>query len=1447
MLLMLAVPGWMQADPPASPIGGHLVGTVLGEPEGLGISDFRTEADVLELSDFAFLPGGDMVVADAVQGRVLRVGADGITRLFAGNGSTVSSGDNGPAAEAGVPHAAKLAVDAAGNVYVAQVSQRHTFIRKITPDGIIQTVAGNGETGCPVLGASAESTPIGHIRALSSDATGRLYFYAANCDRVFRVNGDGTVGLAGVTAGADPPPVNPVASKGIPAASATFPSVSDLAVDAFGNVLAVEQQGRVIRRITPDGVVLDVSGLLGSLVRQGSLSTVGLPRVVSIATVPGGALAIAQEHTETVGRAELGITNAAGNYAIVFSQDGHGGKPMPMFQGLRVNPNLVRVAPDGKIYVRDSFSHSVFEAREDGALVHQFRAYRRTSPSISVGANPTFRSLRITNLIADGQGALYFGDPVLQKIYRLTPDLVLSEIAGTGNSSFSGDGQSPLDAGLALGSRIGIDGDGRIYFATADSQRIRRFSVTGTIETLVGGGTEGPPADGRAGKDAMLNGPIRWAVSAAGEVYLYHRLLQPGSGERHVIWKLGNDGKLNRFLGAVSGSPSVGLEGQPALDAYLPGVPEELEVDPAGTVFFHGSGFGQVFLVDAGGVVQPVAGSGVATEVVDGGATLTAPAPIWGVFVPRAAGKLLVNAGHPQVMAEYEAGGTVTVLRRSDAGQPRQDGGVLANDRLVFTRSVVQLPDGGLAWSEGGNNQVTIRRSFPVPAGCTYSASATELPVGGGNNLTQVTLSTGTDCPWTVGSSASWLEILSPRSGTGNVTVQLRALANPGPSQRTARLLVAGSEVVVIQAPSTRTDIFVVSPSAATVPPEGGAVAVSIVASPQQSWQVSLPQAPVTLTGPAAGSGSADLSVAIPALPQGVSQRTLVLQVNDRSVVFTQAVAPAPVTVSISANLPGTTAVIDLVERPLPFQGVWLPGSTHLVSFTPVREVNAETRVQFLGWADGDEQPERVFLTPANNTTASASFRRLHRLRLRSFAGPNPISSAAAVNYAGVQMPPELTEAPTQEGGSIRWFAEGETVSVFAPTPHSLQFVSFTGSVTTTQNPITVGMESPRDISANYGEDGTIGPRLRVGGQARWAFLDGGRSASPAQVTVAPHDGAVAEDPIRFVAYNQFEAPGEWLQVRQDADGVPFTAEFSLVPEKAEQLTNGSAIVYVHIPGSVSAMVPAGFEQKEAIDGTAPWIAAVTDAGGFRQTVSDGEGANLVAAPGMILTLFGGNFSEETALASSVPLPNMLAGTIVEYLPTTGVDWVRLPLYYVSPTQINFQVPPDEFASAGHGTQIRLRVRRDSVLSSAQPVIQLRARSVSLFSADSSGRGAPAGFFVRVRSNGEQERGDLFTCGNGQCAVAAAPLGGTDDELFLELFGTGFRNPGEAGEMAVFVGGKPAEISFAGPHPVFVGLDQINVKMPRDTARGQVLDLYVWVRNADLSWIASNRLSVRFE
>lgn len=202
-------------------------------------------------------------------------------------------------------------------------------------------------------------------------------------------------------------------------------------------------------------------------------------------------------------------------------------------------------------------------------------------------------------------------------------------------------------------------------------------------------------------------------------------------------------------------------------------------------------------------------------------------------------------------------------------------------------------------------------------------------------------------------------------------------------------------------------------------------------------------------------------------------------------------------------------------------------------------------------------------------------------------------------------------------------------------------------------------------------------------------------------------------------------------------------------------------------------------------------------------------------APESIVAAFGANLATATQ-AATLPLPTTLAGTTVKVKDSVGIERLA-PLFYVSPLQVNYQIPAGTMAGA---TTITI-VSGDG--SSALGTVQIAALAPGLFAANQNGRGAAAANIVYVSGTNRRTESNWTCDANGQNCVPRPIDLNSADEVFVELYGTGIRNHSGLANVIVTVGGEAILVTFASAQPNFVGLDQVNIKLPRSlSGRGEV-------------------------
>ncbi|MGH9845778.1 MAG: kelch repeat-containing protein, partial [Blastocatellia bacterium] len=205
-------------------------------------------------------------------------------------------------------------------------------------------------------------------------------------------------------------------------------------------------------------------------------------------------------------------------------------------------------------------------------------------------------------------------------------------------------------------------------------------------------------------------------------------------------------------------------------------------------------------------------------------------------------------------------------------------------------------------------------------------------------------------------------------------------------------------------------------------------------------------------------------------------------------------------------------------------------------------------------------------------------------------------------------------------------------------------------------------------------------------------------------------------------------------------------------------------------------------------------------------------------APESIVAAFGSNLAAGTQTAPSIPLPTTLAGTSVRVRDGAGVERLA-PLFFVAPGQINYQIP----AGAAAGQGLVTVTSGDNLVASG--VIEIVSVAPGLFAANANGQGVAAAVALRIRASGAQSFEPVARFDTAQNRFVAAPidLGPDSDQVFLVLYGTGIKFRSARSAVGCVIGGVGSEVLFADAAPGLVGLDQVNVRLPRSLAgRGEV-------------------------
>ncbi|MGH9935310.1 MAG: FG-GAP-like repeat-containing protein, partial [Blastocatellia bacterium] len=206
-----------------------------------------------------------------------------------------------------------------------------------------------------------------------------------------------------------------------------------------------------------------------------------------------------------------------------------------------------------------------------------------------------------------------------------------------------------------------------------------------------------------------------------------------------------------------------------------------------------------------------------------------------------------------------------------------------------------------------------------------------------------------------------------------------------------------------------------------------------------------------------------------------------------------------------------------------------------------------------------------------------------------------------------------------------------------------------------------------------------------------------------------------------------------------------------------------------------------------------------------------------------IAAAFGANLAAERQVVTSLPLPTTLAGTSVKVKDVFG-DERLAPLFFISPGQINYLVPPG--TATGAATISALNGNNTVATGAAQ----ISPVAPGLFAANANGQGVASAVVLRV-SGGIQsfEAVAVFDQAQNRFVTRPIDLGPVTDQVFLILFGTGIRGRSALAKASVSIGGGEIPALYAGAQGDFAGLDQINLPLPRALAGRGEMDIVLAV------------------
>jgi sugar lactone lactonase YvrE len=605
---------------------------------------------------------GNLYISDSSNQRIRKVDTNGVITTVAGNGTNGYSGDGGAAIGARLNRPSGTVFDGFGNLYIADGF--NSRIRKVDASGFITTVAGNGTATFAGDGGAATSASLDDPTGAALDAAGNLYIADNVNNRIrkvllsagypaFTVNnvsvvnagsytivitspyGSVTSAVASLTVEAPPiitlQPTNQTVLPGSsPAFSVTVAGSGPIGYSWYFGGANLLQSG-TNNTLTLSGVsainggnyTVVITNAYGSVTSQvAALAVLAPPLVITqpaSQTVLSGTNVIFNVTLANTGPSTYQwqlngtdlpnniITTVAGNGTNGYSGDGGAASNAQLSQ-----PNRMALDAAGNLYITDTSNNRVRKVDTNGVITTV--AGGGSGGDGGPAANAILE--RPTGITLDSGGNLYIADTVSNRIRRVDTYGIITTVAGNGTATFAGDGGAATNASLSLPYGVAFDVFGRLYIADTANNRIRKVDTSGVITTVAGESSSHNETNGNGGAatNAWLLQPSGLAFDALGNLYI---------AQVNSAWVRKVD--ANGIITAAAGidQPGFSGDGGAATSANLDG-PFDVAADSLGDFYIADSLNNRIRKVDANGIISTVAGNGSGTYAGDGGAATNA-------------------------------------------------------------------------------------------------------------------------------------------------------------------------------------------------------------------------------------------------------------------------------------------------------------------------------------------------------------------------------------------------------------------------------------------------------------------------------------------------------------------------------------------------------------------------------------------------------------------------------------------------------------------------------------------------------------------------------------------------------------------------------------------------------------------------------------------------------
>lgn len=661
------------------PSSGTSLTLIAGDIGGDGALDGQgSEARFNRPADVAVDAAGNVYVADMSNETVRKITPEGLVSTLAG--SSGESGDaDGQGLNARFHTPSGLAVDSQGNVFVSD-TENH-LVRKIDRNGLVSTFAGiSGEAGD--RDGPGDQAQFNSPAAVALAPDGSLYVADSDNHLIRKISPSGRVStVAGLT--------NEEGASDGAGKQARFSAPQGLTVDSAGAVYVADTGNETLRKITPAGLVSTVAGqagksghrdAAGAAARFSGLMGVQVDAVGTIWVVDGDNHVLRQVTPQGLVSTWVGSVDKPGN------TDGTGSHA-------RFNsPSGLARDAAGNVYVADTFNEVIRKITPTGEVTTL--AGWAPNPGKGNGTGQGARFDQPQSVAVDPAGVLYVADRENHTLRKVLPSGLVTTVAGKAGEPGHDDGKG-VQALFSHPQGVTVNPRGQVIVTDSHNDTLRQITLEGTVTTLAGeagesGGTDGPL------KKARFNTPVGVRADAQGALYVV-------DFENHTLRKI-NQGTVSTLAGAATEAGDTDGPGPTARFKE----PADVVVDASGHLYVADHGNHVIRRISPDGLVSTWAGLAGEAAQVDGKGQAARFHHPQGLALDDAGNLYVADLGN-HALRRITPEGTVTTL----IGTARE-GGI----RLGSQMPRLDSPS-GLAWLGNGrlavlSNHALLLATVPV-------------------------------------------------------------------------------------------------------------------------------------------------------------------------------------------------------------------------------------------------------------------------------------------------------------------------------------------------------------------------------------------------------------------------------------------------------------------------------------------------------------------------------------------------------------------------------------------------------------------------------------------------------------------------------------------------------------------------------------------------------------